>query len=187
MLFDAAAQALHMDVEGLGVADVVAAPQPVDELVAGEHPARVAQQHFEELELAQRQGDCFAAHTHDMPVRIKTHRAGFDDARHDDLDTVTAAPKYRSNTSDEFTRGERLRDVVVSAELEADDLVDLAVSRGQHDDGHVASLAQPPADFCAGKTRAASGRAEQGRRRDVRTPQAQPDRSSRSALRSPHG
>src|SRR5690606_9110648 len=36
------AQPLHVHVEGLGVADVVGAPDPVDELTAGEHATRIA-------------------------------------------------------------------------------------------------------------------------------------------------
>jgi len=43
VLFDSATQPLHVHVECLGVAHVVAAPQPVDQLVACQHPARVAQ------------------------------------------------------------------------------------------------------------------------------------------------
>ena len=49
------AQALDVDVEGLGVADVVGAPHPVDEHVAGEHPAGVLEQQREQLELLERQ------------------------------------------------------------------------------------------------------------------------------------
>src|SRR3954451_24031240 len=52
---DLRAQPLDMDVEGLRVADVVRAPDPVDQLLAGEHAADVAQQQLEQLELLQRQ------------------------------------------------------------------------------------------------------------------------------------
>ena len=44
-----------MHVEGLGVADVVGAPDPVDQRVAGEHPSGVVQQELEQLELLERQ------------------------------------------------------------------------------------------------------------------------------------
>ena len=49
------AQALDVDVEGLGVADVVGAPHPVDQHVAGEHPAGVLEQQREQLELLERE------------------------------------------------------------------------------------------------------------------------------------
>src|SRR3954454_21930260 len=40
-------ETLHVDVQGLGVADVVRSPHPVDQLPAGQHPAGVAQEHLE--------------------------------------------------------------------------------------------------------------------------------------------
>ncbi len=42
---------------------------------------------------------------------------------------------------------ERLRQVVVGADLEPDDLVDVLVARGEHQDRHVRVLAQPLADL----------------------------------------
>src|SRR5674476_1475500 len=39
---DLGAQALDVDVQRLGVTDVIATPHPVDELHPGQHPARVA-------------------------------------------------------------------------------------------------------------------------------------------------
>ena len=52
---DLGAQALDVDVEGLGVADVVGAPDAVDQLAAGEHAAGVAQEVLEQLELLERE------------------------------------------------------------------------------------------------------------------------------------
>ena len=43
VFLDSTAQPLDVNVEGLGVADVVAAPQPVDELIARQHPPCVAE------------------------------------------------------------------------------------------------------------------------------------------------
>src|SRR5450631_2253043 len=40
---DLGSQPLDVDVQGLGVTDIVAAPHPVDQLCAGQHPAAVAQ------------------------------------------------------------------------------------------------------------------------------------------------
>ena len=53
-----------MHVERLGVAEVVRPPDPVDEHVTREHPARVRQQQLEQLELLERQRDLLAAHAH---------------------------------------------------------------------------------------------------------------------------
>src|SRR5947209_8059091 len=52
---DLGAQPLDVHVEGLRVADVVAAPHPIDQLPAGQHPAAVAEQELQQLELLQRQ------------------------------------------------------------------------------------------------------------------------------------
>ena len=47
----------------------------------------------------------------------------------------------------ELAHAERLGDVVVGAELEAEDLVDLLGLGGEHDDRHGAARAQAPADL----------------------------------------
>ena len=51
------------------------------------------------------------------------------------------------DAGDELARVERLRQVVVGADLEADDLVDVLVAGGQHQDRHVGGLADAPADL----------------------------------------
>mgnify|MGYP003693955329 CR=1 FL=1 len=52
---DLGPQPLDVHVERLGVADVVAAPHPVDQRVARQHPTGVGQQQVQQLELLQRQ------------------------------------------------------------------------------------------------------------------------------------
>ena len=52
---DLGPQPLDVHVQGLGVAHVVSAPDPVDELHPGQHPVGVAQQHLQQLELLERQ------------------------------------------------------------------------------------------------------------------------------------
>ncbi|SLD70095.1 Uncharacterised protein [Mycobacteroides abscessus subsp. massiliense] len=64
-----------MHVEGLGVAHVVRTPHPVDQLTAGEHPAAVADQVFQEVELLERQSDCLAVHGDGVPIDIHAHRS----------------------------------------------------------------------------------------------------------------
>ena len=61
--------------------------------------------------------------------------------------TGLGAAEYRLHARDELTRAERLRHVIVGAELEAEDAVDLAVARGQHDDRDLAGRAQTAADL----------------------------------------
>ena len=58
-----------------------------------------------------------------------------------------AAPQHRLDARDELARIERLREVVVGADFEPDDAVDVVAFRGEHDDRHVfVAAAQPPAD-----------------------------------------
>ena len=47
----------------------------------------------------------------------------------------------------QFARVERLRQVIVGAEFQADDAVDIFAARGQHDDRDFALLAQAAQDF----------------------------------------
>jgi len=60
-----------------------------------------------------------------------------------------AAPDQRPETGDELVERERLREVVVGADLEADDLVDVLVARSQHEDRNVRALADSPAQLDA--------------------------------------
>jgi hypothetical protein len=54
----------------------------------------------------------------------------------------TAAPQHRADASDKLPGGDRLGHVVVGTELEAHDLVDLTVLRGEHDHRNVRPLPQ---------------------------------------------
>ena len=47
-----------------------------------------------------------------------------------------AATEHRADARRQLARAERLRDVVVGAELQPDDLVDLGVARREHHDRH---------------------------------------------------
>ena len=71
---DLGPQPLDVDVERLGVADVVGAPHPVDELHAGEHAAGVAQQHLQQLELLERQLHLLAADGDDVALDVHADR-----------------------------------------------------------------------------------------------------------------
>jgi hypothetical protein len=57
------------------------------------------------------------------------------------------APQKRLYAASELADRERLRDVVVGAELEAEHLVELVVASGQHDDRHLALGAQALANL----------------------------------------
>src|SRR3990172_3553080 len=61
VLFNLAAQTLHMDVEGPGVPEVVGPPDVLDEELPGQQPAPAPEEGLEELELLRGQGDGLAA------------------------------------------------------------------------------------------------------------------------------
>ena len=63
------------------------------------------------------------------------------------------SPQHRLDASDEFARAERFRDVVVRADREADELVDLLGPRRQHDDVDVRLGSQLPQHLQAIETR----------------------------------
>ena len=60
---------------------------------------------------------------------------------------ASAPPKLGPNAGHQLARAERLDDVVVGPQVEADDLVRVAAARGEQDDRHIAVLAQPAADL----------------------------------------
>jgi hypothetical protein len=54
--------------------------------------------------------------------------------------------KDRANPGEELARVERLAEIVVGAELEPDDAIDVVVPGGQHDNWHRAACTQATAD-----------------------------------------
>ena len=79
----------------------------------------------------------FAVDRHDVPLDVHAHRAGLQHAVADaGVVGVGAAAQHRPDAGDQLARRVRLGDVVVGAELQPDDLVDLAVARGHHDHRH---------------------------------------------------
>ena len=55
----------------------------------------------------------------------------------DRLGSHRRPPENRFDASDELADVERLREIVVGADLEADDLIDVIVTRRDHDDRHL--------------------------------------------------
>jgi hypothetical protein len=60
---------------------------------------------------------------------------------------LRSASQHRANASDQLARAERLRDVIVGADFEADDPVDLLAEGGEHDDRNVRARAQRSANL----------------------------------------
>ena len=108
-----------MDVERLGVADVVAAPDPVDQRVAGQHPPGVGQQHVEQLELLERQRQRLAGDGDRVLVGVERHVADRDRRRAELAGVVAGRPaQHGPHPGHELAQPVRLGDVVVGADLE---------------------------------------------------------------------
>jgi hypothetical protein len=120
-------------------------PHAFEELVAREDEAAMIEQLPEKVELLRGEPDLLfpdmalaAAGVEDEvtvlerpPLAMRTLRA--------------AAAQDRAHASDELTRIERLREVVVGAGVETGDLVEVVVARREHEDRGVAGFADPPA------------------------------------------
>ena len=65
------------------------------------------------------------------------------------------APQNGADAGRQFARIERLGQVIVGAEFEADDAVHILAARGEHQDRHLALLPQPAQDLEAIDDRAA--------------------------------
>ena len=98
----------------------------------------------EQVELLARQLDVLARDRHVVRVAAQHDLAG---GEHLVLGALLGPAEDRLDPGGELARRERLRDVVVGAELEAGDPVGLLVARGQHHDRHLRLGAHLPADL----------------------------------------
>ena len=96
-----------------------------------------------------------------------------------------APPQDRAHAAQQLRRRERLRHVVVRAELEPEHAVDLGVARGEHQDRHVALGPQRTADVGAGESRAASRRGSRCRSSAPAPPRGRRRRRAARRRRSP--
>lgn len=137
---------MHVDRPRLAV--VGASTQPLEELPAREDDARARRQEDEHLELDERELHGLAADFHRSPWDVDTQLAALDDLLAlASLVGRRGTTQERAHPAAELADRERLRDVVVRSELEAEDLVELLASSGEHDDRDVARTPEPLADL----------------------------------------
>ena len=121
------------------------------ELVAGEGLARVAHQCLEHREFAGGECDQLAFLRETAQRQVEFEGAEGDGLRFQGRRARCflrrTAAQHRVHARQQLARVERLGQVVVGADLEADDAVDVLHLGGEHDDGRtVAGGAQPAAD-----------------------------------------
>src|SRR5580658_7840804 len=125
------AQAADMDVDGALVDIDVAAPHPVEQLLAREYPAGTFHQEFEQAELGRAEIDRAGRARHALLLAIELEIA---DVEHHG-DALGARPaQQRADARQQLRHREWLDDVVVGAGGEAADPLAFLAARGQHDD-----------------------------------------------------
>lgn len=144
--------------DGRVVADGVEAPDAREEALAAEDDAGMLREEGEELELEVRERDLAPALGHASARRVDDEIAAHEGRRDLRASLCRRAPaprgladarvarEARLDAGDELVGAERLDEVVVGAEAEAADLVDVLALRRRHEDGHFALRADLAAD-----------------------------------------
>src|SRR5450432_980406 len=130
------AQALDVSVHRARVDLAAHAPDLVEQNGARLHAAAAIVERAEQAQLERREGDLFAVDPHPVPLAVDTQPPERREARA--LGGRAAPPQDRLQAQRELAHAVGLDDVVVGAELEADDPVDLLALGRQHDDGDLA-------------------------------------------------
>src|SRR5581483_11992149 len=146
VLLDLRAQAAHVHRHRARLAGVRVVPDVRHELLAREHAARMPREVIQQVELARRQLDA--------PARVLDRARARVDAQVREAQRLAVsllararAAQHRRDARGQLARAERLRDVVVRADAEADELVHLLAAGREHDHGDGRAGAQAAADF----------------------------------------
>src|SRR5215210_4179068 len=146
--FDLVPEVRDVDVAGALVPDVRRVPQVLHDLAAAEDTLRLLREQHEELELGRGEPLVVAVDRNLVANRIELESADTQHRRRARAIEL-ASPDDRADAHDQLGHRERLRDVVVGPDLEAEDAVQLGALRREHDDRHRALSAEPPAHLGA--------------------------------------
>ncbi len=134
-----------MDVDGARLTREVRAPHPLEEDIAGEHHARLPRECGEEVELTRAKPEAALADVGLAAPRIDPQLADLEGSIA--ADRGVGAPEDSLHPRHQGSRIEGLRDVVVRAELEPDDRIDVVGPCGQHQDRGLAAAPNLAADL----------------------------------------
>ena len=123
------------------------AVQPVEQLGAGKGLPRVLGQHGQQVELGAGEADRLSGAGNAVAVEIDLQIAGAYESRL--VDAAPHAAQHCSHAGHKLTRREGLGDIVVRAQLQADEAVGLFDAGGEHNDRHVRPAPQRAADVQA--------------------------------------
>src|SRR5919204_2491975 len=136
------ARDVHVDraVEGLELL----ALHEVHQRLAREDASGALGERHEEIELERREAALRAVEPHAARVAIDLQPAV---AQHARLRRAIGAPQERLQAGEQLARLERLWQIVVGADLEADDAVHRLAARREHEHRQLPARAQPAADL----------------------------------------
>ena len=122
--------------------------EPASEHALGQRLARLhladrAHQHFEQPQLRAGEPHRLAGQRDFERRRIEPQRPDAHRMRRRVGIARRETPQHGAHARDQLARIERLRQVVVGAQLETDDAIDVGAVRGEHDHRHRQAVAQP--------------------------------------------
>ena len=124
---------VHIDSSGLAIELI--APDAVEQEVAGQHLAAADDEQLEQLELLERQRQLLAVAEGLVVAHVDRESANVQDALI--LVLRCGAAQKRLHAGNQLAHGEGLGDVIVRAQLEAENLVHFVALGGQHDDRNI--------------------------------------------------
>ena len=140
-----------MGVDGLGLDHVLPVPGLLEQLLAAEHGAGVCHERCQKLELARGELDLLALVGGAVAGLVQMDAGDVEHAGAvlHGVCLLGSAAQQRVDARQKLADAKGLGEVVVAAELEADDLVELRVAGGEEEHGHVARAADAPTDLVA--------------------------------------
>src|SRR5438105_2441579 len=115
---DLVAEALDADVDGTVAVALAAAPDPLEQLVAGDDAAALQGERVEDAELGRREVGALAVHVGLDVRRVDAQLLDLDRIAVASLGIREAAAQRRLHAGDELLHRDRLDKIVVGAELE---------------------------------------------------------------------
>ena len=126
-----------MHVHGAGFTVILIAPNAIQQEIAGQNLAAAENEHLEQFKFLEGQRELFAALKGFIIGNIDHDIAGTQGLRLALLLRRDAA-QQGFYAGGQLAHGKRLGDVIVRAQFQAEDLIDLVAPCGQHDDRDVA-------------------------------------------------
>ena len=139
-------QRRHVHVDRLRRAVPARLPDLLEDPLAADGRARIGREQREQVELLRRQRE-LARRPASRGVPARRPRARPTRSGRCSAGRGSARRQHGPGCARQLAQAVRLDDVVVGAELEADDAVDLLAARGDDDDRHARALAQAAADL----------------------------------------